>query len=71
MGYDQKRLVDLQNLNFKCEINVYRFPLGCNHYSYAAKKTKHDIIKPNTHKYQCKIFIINFIYSIYCIFIYS
>ena len=27
MGYDQKGRVELQRLNFKCEINLYRLSL--------------------------------------------
>ena len=41
-GYHQNGRVELQRLNFKCEINVYRFTLRCN----AAKKTKQDKTKP-------------------------
>ena len=33
-GYDQKVRVEVQRLNFKCEINLYRFTLGCNAYIY-------------------------------------
>ena len=40
MGYNQKGRVEVQRLNFKCEINLYRLTLGCN----AAKK------KPNRTK---------------------
>ena len=36
MGYNQKGRVEVQRLNFKCEINVYRLSLGCN----AATKKK-------------------------------
>ena len=46
MGYDQKGRVELQRLHIKCEINLYRFTLGCN----SAKKNKQDktkAIKPN------------------------
>ena len=42
MGYDQKGRVEVQRLNFKCEINLYRLILGCN----AAKKYKQDKTKP-------------------------
>ena len=35
-GYDQKGRVEVQRLNFKCEINLYRFTLGC----YDAKKNQ-------------------------------
>ena len=30
MGYDKKGRVELQRLNFKCEINLYRLTLGFN-----------------------------------------
>ena len=30
MGYDQKGRVEVQMLNFKCKINLYRLTLGCN-----------------------------------------
>ena len=36
MGYDQKGRVEVQRLNFKCKINMYRLTLGCN----AAKKNQ-------------------------------
>ena len=36
MGYDQQGLVELQRLNYKCEINGYMLTLGCN----AAKKNQ-------------------------------
>ena len=39
MGYDQKERVEVQRLNFKCEINLYRLTLGCN----AAKKCIQNI----------------------------
>ena len=42
MGYDQKGGVELQRLNFKCEINFYKLTFGCN----VAKKTKQEKTKP-------------------------
>ena len=35
-GYNQKGRVEMQRLNCKCEINLYKLTLGCD----AAKKTK-------------------------------
>ena len=29
MVYDQKGRVEVQRLNFKCKINIYRLTLGC------------------------------------------
>ena len=55
-GYDQKGRVEVQKLNYKCEIKLYRdlYTLGCN----AAKKTKRDQTKQLnqiSHKYINKI----------------